>query len=584
MGIPQWFALHETAGGRARASAGTNDALPAPIAGQRLAPGVECGSLSSQFGIATLAPVPVRGANLYACIATGAGAMTKAFLLAIDAGTTSVRAIVFDASGQAVATAQQEFTQYYPQPGWVEQDADEIWSAVLATCRSALSQSGLAPTRIAAIGIANQRETVVLWERASGRPLHRAIVWQDRRTADVCERLRDAGHEAMVGARTGLLLDPYFSATKIAWLLDAIPGARAAAQSGKLCFGTVDSWLLWKLTGGRTHATDASNASRTLLFDIARQCWDEELLALFDVPRALLPEVRDSNAHYGETDAALLGAALPIHGVLGDQQAALVGQACFAPGMIKSTYGTGCFLVMNTGNVIARSRNRLLSTVAYRIDGVASYAIEGSIFVAGAAVQWLRDGLKLVDSAAETEAIAMRCGDSGGVYLVPAFTGLGAPHWDAHARGAIFGLTRDTGIGEIVTATLQSVAFQTRDLIEAMRRDGSTTACALRVDGGMAANAWFAQALADILGLPVERPHCIETTALGAACMAGLGAGVFSSLDQIAAQWGSERRFETQMPQAQRDALYRGWQDALARVGSGQFSSQRTKLLSQVSS
>jgi glycerol kinase len=524
----------------------------------------------SKFGIAAAVPAPVWGVNLYACIATGAGAMSNAFLLAIDAGTTSVRAIVFDASGQAVTTAQQEFAQYYPQPGWVEQDADEIWSAVLATCRAALSQSGLAATRIAAIGIANQRETVVLWERASGRPLHRAIVWQDRRTADVCERLRAAGHEAMVSAHTGLLLDPYFSATKIAWLLDAVPGARAEAQAGKLCFGTVDSWLLWKLTGGRSHATDATNASRTLLFDIARQCWDEELLALFDVPRALLPEVRDSNAHFGEADAALLGAALPIHAVLGDQQAALVGQACFAPGMVKSTYGTGCFLVMNTGNLIARSRNRLLSTVAYRIDGVASYAIEGSIFVAGAAVQWLRDGLKLIQSAAETEAIAKQCGDSGGVYLVPAFTGLGAPHWDAHARGAIFGLTRDTGMGEIVTATLQSVAFQTRDLIEAMRRDGSDAASAnagtLRIDGGMAANSWFAQALADILGLPVERPHCIETTALGAACMAGLGAGVFMSLEQIATQWGCERRFETQMPQAQREALYQGWQDALARV------------------
>lgn len=496
--------------------------------------------------------------------------MAKSFLLAIDAGTTSVRAIVFDASGQAVAIAQQEFAQYYPQPGWVEQDADEIWSAVLATCRSALSQSGLAATQIAAIGIANQRETVVLWDRASGRPLHRAIVWQDRRTADVCERLRVAGHEGMVSARTGLLLDPYFSATKITWLLDALPGVRAAAQSGKLCFGTVDSWLLWKLTGGRTHATDATNASRTLLFDIGRQCWDEELLALFDVPRSVLPEVRDSNAHYGETDAALLGAALPIHGVLGDQQAALVGQACFVPGMIKSTYGTGCFLVMNTGTVIARSRNRLLSTVAYRVDGATSYAIEGSIFVAGAAVQWLRDGLKLIASAAQTEAIAMRTGDSGGVYLVPAFTGLGAPHWDAHARGAIFGLTRDSGIGEIVIATLQSVAFQTRDLIEAMHRDGRddcfANAHALRIDGGMAANTWFAQALADILGLPVELPHSIETTALGAAYMAGLGAGVFTSLDQIATQWGCTRRFEAQMPAAQRDALYLGWQDAIARV------------------
>lgn len=492
--------------------------------------------------------------------------MTTPVLLAIDAGTTSVRAIIFDARGHVLAAAQQEIAQFYPQPGWVEQDADEIWMAVLATCRAALLQSGLPATQVAAIGIANQRETAVIWERVSGRAMHRAIVWQDRRTAQACQRLRDAGHEPMVSAKTGLLLDPYFSATKIAWMLDAVPNARAAADNGQLCFGTIDSWLLWKLTGGRTHATDATNASRTLLFDIVTQAWDDELLRLFDVPRALLPEVRDSNAHYGVTDAALLGAALPIHSVLGDQQAALVGQACFAPGMIKSTYGTGCFLMMNTGNRVARSQNRLLSTVAYRIDNATTYAIEGSIFVAGAAVQWLRDGLKLITSAAQSEQIAMQANGNGGVYLVPAFTGLGAPHWDAHARGAIFGLTRDTGIGEIITAGLQSACFQTRDLLEAMNRDGVAGACALRIDGGMAANNWFAQALADLLGLPVDRPNVIETTALGAAYMAGLGVGMFTSLEQITTQWGCERRFETQMPTAQREALYRGWQDAIGRV------------------
>lgn len=487
-------------------------------------------------------------------------------LLSIDAGTTSVRAIIFDAAGVALAVAQREFAQFYPQAGWVEQDADEIWDAVLITCRAALAQAGLGAAQIAAIGIANQRETTVLWSRDSGRPIHRAIVWQDRRTADVCERLRADGHEEFVAEKTGLLLDPYFSATKIAWILDAVPGARVDASSGRLCFGTIDSWLLWRLTGGRTHATDATNASRTLLFDIDAQRWDTDLLALFDVPRDLLPEVRDSNAHYGETDADLFGAPIAIHGVLGDQQAALVGQACFAPGMIKSTYGTGCFLVMNTGAEIARSQNRLLSTVAYRIDGGVTYAIEGSIFVAGAAMQWLRDGLKLIASAAQSEHIAMHAQGNGGVYLVPAFTGLGAPHWDPHARGAIFGLTRDTGIGEIVTAGLQSVCFQTRDLLDAMRRDGAASACTLRIDGGMAANNWFAQSLADILGVPVDRPNVIETTALGAAYIAGLGAGVFSSLDEIATQWGCERGFAVQMPMQERDALYRGWQDAIGRV------------------
>ena len=487
-------------------------------------------------------------------------------LLSIDAGTTSIRAIVFDAAGRALATAQQEFTQHFPQPGWVEQDADEIWATTLVVVRRVLTEAQLGAAQIAAVGIANQRETTVLWERASGRPIHRAIVWQDRRTAEVCERLRADGHEDRVAAKTGLLLDPYFSATKIAWMLDHVPGARTAAGRGELCVGTIDTWLLWKLSGGRIFATDATNASRTLLFDLQTQRWDDALLALFNVPRALLPEVRDSNGDFGVVDPAWFGAAMPIRGVLGDQQAALVGQACFAPGMIKSTYGTGCFVVMNTGSEIARSRNRLLSTVAYRIDGVTTYAIEGSIFVAGAAIQWLRDGLKLIDSAAQTEAIARGARGSNGVYLVPAFTGLGAPHWDPHARGAILGLTRDTGIAEIVTAGLQSVCFQTRDLLDAMQRDGAAGACTLRIDGGMAANDWFAQSLADLLGVPVDRPNGIETTALGAAYMAGLGIGLYDSLDRIATQWGCERRFEVQMPATERDALYRGWGAAVRRV------------------
>ena len=488
------------------------------------------------------------------------------FLLAIDAGTTSIRAILFDRDGRACATAQQEFTQHFPQPGWAEQDADEIWATTLIVIRRVLAEAMIDAARIAAVGLTNQRETTVLWERASGRPIHRAIVWQDRRTADVCERLRSAGHEDGVAARTGLLLDPYFSATKIAWTLDHVSGARARAEHGELCFGTIDTWLLWKLTGGRTFATDATNASRTLLFDLETQQWDDALCALFEVPRALLPEVRDSNGDYGHVDAALFGAAWPIRGVLGDQQAALVGQACFAPGMIKSTYGTGCFLVMNTGRERVQSRNRLLSTVAYRIDGRTTYAVEGSIFVAGAAIQWLRDGLKLIASAAQTEAIARSARGSHGVYLVPAFTGLGAPHWDPHARGAIFGLTRDTGIAEIVIAGLQSVCFQTRDLLEAMQRDGATGACTLRIDGGMAANDWFAQSLADLLGVPVDRPEVIETTALGVAYLAGLGIGWYHSLDEIATHWRRERRFDVQMAEPERAALYRGWNDAVTRV------------------
>lgn len=494
--------------------------------------------------------------------------MSASYLLAIDQGTTSSRAIIFDRAGKVVASHQQEFRQFFPQDGWVEHDALEIWQGVEHTCRDALKKSGLSAQDIAAIGITNQRETTVLWDRKTGEPLHKAIVWQDRRTASVCEQLKAAGHEAAVQEKTGLLLDPYFSATKLAWLLDNVPGARARAENGELAFGTIDTWLLWKLTDGQSHATDASNASRTLLFNILTQEWDKDLLSLFGIPRSLLPAVKDSSADFGETFSGFLGAPVRIGGIAGDQQAALIGQACFAPGMVKSTYGTGCFLVRNTGKQIVRSQNRLLSTVAYRLNGETTYAIEGSIFVAGAAIQWLRDGLKLISQASETEAIATRTGDSNGVYMVPAFTGLGAPYWDPHARGAILGLTRDTGIGEIVTAGLQSVCFQTRDLMEAMQRDGAENLTTLRIDGGMVVNNWVSQQLADILGVPVERPQVTETTALGAVFLAGLQAGVYASLDEIAALWQSERCFVPVMPTDKRESLYKGWLSAVRRVAS----------------
>jgi glycerol kinase len=488
-------------------------------------------------------------------------------LLAIDQGTTSSRAMVFDGTGRAHGSDQREIKQHFPQDGWVEHDAEEIWDSTLATCRGALAASGIAAKKIAALGITNQRETTLLWRRDDGAAIHRAIVWQDRRTAEACKRLVADGAEAEIQARTGLVVDPYFSATKLAWLLDTIAGAHAAAERGELAFGNVDSFLLWRLTGGRVHATDATNASRTQLFNIHTQDWDDELLKLFKIPRALLPEVRDSAGDFGVTEKSLLGAALPIRGIAGDQQAAMVGQACFAPGMIKSTYGTGCFVLLNTGAQAVASRNRLVTTVAYRLGGRATYALEGSIFVAGAAVQWLRDGLKLIGSAAETEALAKSVPDSGGVYLVPAFTGLGAPHWDAGARGAIFGLTRDTGRAQLVRATLEAVAFQTRDLLEAMAADGATP-MALRVDGGMTVNDWLMQLLADLLGAPVERPRVVETTALGAAYLAGLGAGVYGSLDDIATHWAREHRFEPVLDATKRDTLYGGWKNAVKRTRS----------------
>ncbi|MEO1819229.1 glycerol kinase GlpK [Pseudomonas sp.] len=487
-------------------------------------------------------------------------------ILAIDQGTTSSRAILFAADGSPQHSAQQEFAQHFPADGWVEHDGEDIWHSTLAVCREVLDKAGISASEVAGIGITNQRETTLLWDAESGELLHHAIVWQDRRTADFCARLKADGHETLISERTGLLIDPYFSATKLRWLLDEVPDARARAERGELRFGTVDCFLLWRLTGGQVHRTDATNASRTMLFNIHTQQWDEELLSLLDIPASLLPEVMDSAADFGQTDASVLGASVPVCGIAGDQQAALIGQACFSPGMVKSTYGTGCFMVMNTGDTPIRSQNRLLTTVGYRLKGQTTYALEGSIFVAGAAIQWLRDGLKLIQHAGETEALARQAGDHNGVYLVPAFTGLGAPYWDPAARGAIFGLTRDTGIAQIVAAGLQSVCFQTRDLLDAMQADGAQNTAALRVDGGMVINNWVVQELANILGVTVDRPQVTETTALGAAYLAGLQLGIFKNLDDIASHWACERTFTPVMAEEQRSALYEGWLDAIRRV------------------
>lgn len=484
------------------------------------------------------------------------------YLLAIDQGTTSSRAIVFDRHNAIVSLAQQEFTQFYPQDGWVEHDANEIWSSTLATAREALQKAGLAADNIASIGITNQRETTVVWDRATGQPIHNAIVWQDRRTADTCRDL--ALHADMVTAKTGLLLDPYFSASKIAWILDHVDGARERAEAGELAFGTIDTWLLWNLTNGTVHATDATNASRTSLFDIHQQQWDDELLDIFCVPRRLLPAVQDSAADYGKT--TLLGGVIAIGGVAGDQQAALIGQACVAPGMSKSTYGTGCFMMLNTGEKAVHSQHKLLTTVAYRIKGQATYALEGSIFIAGAAVQWLRDAVQMVNHARETKDLAESIDSTGGVYLVPAFTGLGAPHWNPDARGAIVGLTRDSGVAEITRAALEAVAYQTRDLLDAMVADGAAAPTALRVDGGMVANDWLTQFLADMLNVPVDRPVVTETTALGAAYLAGMHAGWYSSLGELQQHWCMDQQFKPTMETARREALFAGWQQAITKI------------------
>ncbi len=486
-------------------------------------------------------------------------------VLAIDQGTTSTRALVVDSHGRPVAQAQRELPQIFPRPGWVEHDAEEIWRATLDVMRRALGEAGIEPRALAAVGITNQRETTVVWERASGRPIHNAIVWQDRRTTEPCEALQARGLDGLIARKTGLVIDPYFSATKLAWLLEHVDGARAAAKAGQLAFGTIDSFLAWRLSGG-AHVTDATNAARTMLFDIHRQDWDDELLALFEIPRALLPAVVDSAGRAADSAADVLGAVVPIAGIAGDQQAATVGQMCFAPGTIKSTYGTGCFMLLNTGTQAVASRNRLLTTVAYRLAGTPTYAMEGAIFVAGAAIQWLRDGLKLLQSAGQSAALAAAADPAAQVYLVPAFAGLGAPYWDARARGAMFGLTRDTGIAEIVRAALEAVCFQTRDLVAAMAADGATPPVTLRVDGGLTVNDWAMQFLADILGVPVEGPVVTETTAMGAAYLAGMATGVFPGLDGLSAFWQRDRAFTPAMSVDERDARYAGWHDAVRRV------------------
>lgn len=495
--------------------------------------------------------------------------MDPRYVLAIDQGTTSSRAIVFDRRLRIVGLAQKEFRQYLPKPGLVEHDPEEIWQTVVATCRAALRRAKVKAAAVAAIGITNQRETVVVWNRKTGKPIRRAIVWQDRRTADICERMRSAGHEVEVTARTGLLIDPYFSGTKVAWILDNVKGARERAERGDLCFGTIDSFLIWRLTGGKVHVTDATNASRTLFFNIHTGTWDKELLGLFGVPEAMLPDVEDCSADFGIADKAIFGAEIPVLGVAGDQQAATVGQACFDPGMIKSTYGTGCFALLNTGGQAVQSRNRLLTTIAYQLDGRRTYALEGSIFIAGAAVQWLRDGLKLIKRAGESGPLAADADPEQAVYLVPAFVGLGAPHWDAGARGAIFGLTRGTTAAEIARAALESVCYQTRDLMEAMQGDWGEAGEArpvLRVDGGMVASDWTMQFLADILNAPVDRPKVAETTALGAAYLAGYRAGIYPEPTAFAKSWRLDKRFKPRMNEAERARRFAGWRDAVART------------------
>ena len=486
------------------------------------------------------------------------------YILALDQGTTSSRAILFDAAGRPVASAQRELTQYFPQPGWVEHDPGEIWQSQLACAHEAIARAGIAIADLAAIGIANQRETTLLWERASGRPLGRAIVWQDRRTADRCAELAAAGHEALFRRRTGLVLDPYFSATKLAWLLAAVPDARLRAERGELAFGTVDSWLTWHLTGRRRHVTDASNASRSLLFDIRRGAWDEELLGILDIPSAVLPEVVASSGIVDHTEPSLFGRAIPIAGIAGDQQAATFGQACFTPGMAKNTYGTGCFLLMNTGTTATASSHGLLTTIAWRQGGETAFALEGSVFMAGAITQWLRDGLGIIASAAEIEGLAGSVPDSGGVVMVPAFAGLGAPWWDAQARGTLLGLSRGSTAAHIARAGLEAIALQSADLVGAMIADAGIPLAELRVDGGAAKNDLLMQMQADLLGVPVLRPSITETTALGAAYLAGIGIGLWASREEVAAHWQLDRRFEPAIGEAARQAVRERWHEAVA--------------------
>jgi glycerol kinase len=487
------------------------------------------------------------------------------FILALDQGTTSSRAILFDRTGAVHAVAQNEFEQIYPQPGWVEHDPEEIWSSQMAVVAEAVASVGASARDVAALGITNQRETVVVWDRRTGRPIHNAIVWQDRRTARFCDQLRQDGHAELFRERTGLVLDAYFSGTKVKWLLDNVEGARERAEAGELAFGTIDSWLIWRMTGGRHHITDATNASRTLLYNIHAGAWDGDLLEILDVPRSVLPEVRASSEIYGTTAGNLFAAKIPIAGIAGDQQAALFGQVCTTPGMVKNTYGTGCFMLMNTGTDPVPSEHNLLTTVAWEKDGVTSFALEGSVFVAGAVVQWLRDGLGFIRQSADVEKLALEVEDTGGVYLVPAFVGLGAPHWDQYARGALVGLTRGTTAAHICRAALESIAYQTVDVLQAMQADSGIELAELRVDGGAAANDLLMQFQADVLGVPVVRPKVQETTALGAAYLAGLATGYWESTEEIAEQWSVDRRFEPSMDRSRVEELMAGWRKALER-------------------
>ena len=494
--------------------------------------------------------------------------MGQKYVMALDAGTTSNRAIIFDVDSKIVGVAQKEFTQHFPQPGWVEHDAEEIWSSMHEVMREALEQSGLVASDIAAIGITNQRETAVIWDRTTGRPIYNAIVWQSRQTADICEDLKRQGLVDEFKEKTGLVIDAYFSGTKVKWILDHVEGARARAEKGELAFGTIDTWLLWKLTGGKEHKTDYSNASRTLMFNIKTLEWDEALLKHLTVPKSLLPEVRPSSEVYGHTIPSIIGASVPVAGMAGDQQSALFGQNCFSPGEAKNTYGTGCFLLMNTGEDLCMSKNGLVTTIAWGLDGKVEYALEGSIFVGGSAIQWLRDGLRLVDSAPDSEWVAKKVKDAGGVYMVPAFVGLGAPYWDMNARGMIIGLTRGTTKAHIVRATLDSLAYQTRDVLGAMEADSGNRLAALKVDGGAVANNLLMQFQADLLGVPVDRPQITETTALGAAYLAGLATGVWASKEELKKSWQLDTRFAPSLDQQEADKLYKGWKKAVEHAAN----------------
>jgi len=494
-------------------------------------------------------------------------AKNKQYILSIDQGTTSSRGVLFDENYEIISIGQNEFTQFFPDSGWVEHDPEEIWTSTLESCRSAIKQSKIDPNQIRAIGITNQRETTVVWDKETGMPIYNAIVWQDRRTSDYCQSLRSLGHESLVNQKTGLLLDPYFCATKIAWILDHVDGAREKANKGGLLFGTIDCFLMWRLSNQKIHSTDATNACRTLLYNIHEGCWDKDLLDLFNVPASMLPEVYDNAADFGVADESIFGSEIAIAASIGDQPSALVGQACFHPGMVKSTYGTGCFVLINTGYEPVKSNNKLLTTLAFQVNGKTCYALEGSIFIAGAAVQWLRDGLKFIESAEQSETLAMKADDSQDVYLVPAFVGLGAPHWDPDCRGALFGMTRNTGPAEITKATLESVCYQTSDLLSAISKDlGESKLSAIRVDGGMAASNWTMQMLSDLVELPVDRPKNLETTALGAAYLAGMQVGFYPPMDEFSESWQSESQFNSKMKEELRERKLAGWKDAVRRT------------------